>query len=148
MTFSFLGAVAHENELGAFYHGFNINGRVFSALRCCRFKDPVSKEIFFGRIHACYKEKQSNSNMMELQVFLPVPEDQKRCTLVEYTELYGVLNETMDIPIECILDEDVQAYSTGQTYYNAIFAYKFLLSIGMTPPASFMRDQKCCSSEK
>ena len=32
-----------------------------------------------------------------------------------------------------ILDEDVQAYSTGQTYYNAIFAYKFLLSIGMTP---------------
>ena len=32
-----------------------------------------------------------------------------------------------------ILDEDVQAYSTGQTYYNAIFAYKYLLSIGMTP---------------
>ena len=32
-----------------------------------------------------------------------------------------------------ILDEDVQAYSTGQTFYNAIFAYKFLLSIGMTP---------------
>ena len=27
----------------------------------------------------------------------------------------------------------MQAYSTGQTYYNAIFAYKFLLSIGMTP---------------
>ena len=43
-----------------------------------------------------------------------------------------------------ILDEDVQAYSTGQTYYNAIFAYKFLLSIGMTPlvELSFVRKQQ------
>ena len=32
-----------------------------------------------------------------------------------------------------ILDEDVQYYSTGQTYYNAIRAYSNVLAAGMKP---------------
>jgi len=108
MTFSFLGAVAHENEFAVYYHGFNLNGRVFSALRHCRFKDPVSEEVFFARIHAVYRTTEGRENMVELQVFLPVPANQKRCTLVEYTELYAVLNDTVDVPIESLLEDDVR----------------------------------------
>jgi hypothetical protein len=32
-----------------------------------------------------------------------------------------------------MLDEDVQCYSTGQSYYNAIRAYSNVLSVGMKP---------------
>jgi len=35
--------------------------------------------------------------------------------------------------LEGILDEDVQYYSTGQTYYNALFAYSTMLNAGAKP---------------
>ena len=107
MKTSFVCAPFAENSDGIYYHGFKVQGKVFSALNYCAFKEEQSGELFFGKIQSIFHDKKTNLPMAEVSVFQYVPETQKRTNSSEYNELWAVMNETIEIPLSSIESKEV-----------------------------------------
>ena len=107
MKTSFVCAPFAENDDGIYYHGFKVQGKVFSALNYCAFKESTSGETFFGKIQSIFHDKKTNLPMAEVSVFQFTPSDQKRTDSVEYNELWAVMNQTMEIPLSSIQNKEV-----------------------------------------
>ena len=108
MPFKWISDPAHETDDAVFYHGFEINGVVFSALRYCVFTDDTSEIEFFGKIHSCFRNKKTNDNEVEMQVFQHVPNNERRVdSETGYHELFVVLGDTTTVTIDNIRPQQV-----------------------------------------
>lgn len=96
-----------ETADAEYFHGFQKNNIVFSCLHYIQFRQHG--EVWWGKLHAVWKEKSNGRVMCEVQPFQYVPESQERADCEDYDELYAVIDGTVEIPAawicphECVL---------------------------------------------
>lgn len=122
-----------ETEDALYYHGFKLDNIVFSCLHYIQFRKHG--QIWWGKIHSIWMTKNDRKEMIEVQPFRNVPDNQRRTDYEEYDELYSVIGKTIDIaassvlPYECrlvwvpphITDDDIIAYveeNIGKAEYD------------------------------
>lgn len=96
-----------ETPDAEYYHGFSKNNTLFSCLHYIQFRQHG--EVWWGKLHAVWREKSNGRIMCEVQPFQYVPESQARTECNDYDELYAVIDGTVEIPAawicpyECVL---------------------------------------------
>jgi len=104
---TFIGQSFAEDEHGVYYHGFKKSGTSFSALHYVIFNEEKSNEQFVGKIQSIFHDKQLDMKRAEVSVFQYVPDDQKRTNDEIYNELWMVMDETIEIPLDSIEGKEV-----------------------------------------
>ena len=116
--FTFIGNPCANTDNGIYYPGFKQNGTVFSCLHYCRFTEPTSNLIFFGKINSVFQDKETDRAMAEVAVFQYVPVERRLIESDTYHELYLVLGDTMEIPISSIAATEVSIVHVPSNVIN------------------------------